>query len=443
MVRLVWIFCCLFIAAPLFAAQLNDLVPQDITVVQRQDAFGQTVQVAQGRLVNQGSHAYTNISLSAEVYDADNQQIGEGLGFLVNACGAALAPEFALQPGESQTFDVTLELFDTDAPPIQRVVIFPDATVTTADASTPPALAPGITPVTREEVVDVEWIDGQTLRYGVGCADDVFTALKWYQHDRTQQATTPIEHPKAALVTDALKTQTGLTDPALFNRSYLTFDPDGRRLVYQNDHNDLITAESDGSFKRVLYNTLYKHSLHGITWLDNGNFLAYYFGAYGEPVLYFTATADGQPISAPLSVTVPSETVPGASPDGQQVVISGTFNDQTGYYLKSLVADANDLLFEADLPGNNYPAPIYAATDDDGAIIYMVRPVNGQAEFTCFDLAAHKSYDLTPLPLALKDDERGWMWLSPDQHTLALAANGMESGLWLVDLTQLPACQSG
>jgi hypothetical protein len=32
------------------------------------------------------------------------------------------------------------------------------------------------------------------------------------------------------------------------------------------------------------------------------------------------------------------------------------------------------------------------------------------------------------------------MWLSPENTTLALAANGVHGGLWLIDLTRFEAC---
>ena len=40
----------------------------------------------------------------------------------------------------------------------------------------------------------------------------------------------------------------------------------------------------------------------------------------------------------------------------------------------------------------------------------------------------------------LADDERAWWWLSTDESQIALAADGVNGGLWLIDLTALPDC---
>jgi len=37
---------------------------------------------------------------------------------------------------------------------------------------------------------------------------------------------------------------------------------------------------------------------------------------------------------------------------------------------------------------------------------------------------------------------RAQWWLSPDERRIALAANGVNSGLWLIDLRDLPACEN-
>jgi hypothetical protein len=67
----------------------DDLAAENTSITTRVDAFGQEIQVAEGQIVNDGGAAYTGLSLTAEVYDPDGELIGEGFGFLVNACGAA------------------------------------------------------------------------------------------------------------------------------------------------------------------------------------------------------------------------------------------------------------------------------------------------------------------------------------------------------------------
>src|SRR6187455_1869782 len=94
------------------AAQDAPLTAQDTTVASQTGIYGQESLVAQGVLVNGGDQPYTDVALTAEVYDADDQLIGEGVGYLVNACGAGLLPDFALEPGATQQFAVPLELDD-------------------------------------------------------------------------------------------------------------------------------------------------------------------------------------------------------------------------------------------------------------------------------------------------------------------------------------------
>ncbi len=49
-------------------------------------------------------------------------------------------------------------------------------------------------------------------------------------------------------------------------------------------------------------------------------------------------------------------------------------------------------------------------------------------------------HDLSPLPLQLAPDARSRMALAPDFTTLALAANGVDGGLWLIDLQRFAPC---
>ena len=146
----------------------------------------------------------------------------------------------------------------------------------------------------------VEWIDESSLRYATGCAGDVFTNLDWTRYDLTTGDHVNILHPDDQRVTDALRNTLDLTDPYLYNRSFLTFAPTSRRLIYQTDINVVLTAEPDGSFKRLIYEDMSRHSLQGYIWLPDGRFLAYYFGAYGEEVRYFTASVEGQRISGTI-----------------------------------------------------------------------------------------------------------------------------------------------
>jgi hypothetical protein len=433
---------CLFVLALLFtgiaSTQDSGLLAENTTVVTRTDIYGQEILVAEGLVTNNATTAFMGISLFAELYDSSDELVGEGFGYLVNACGTALV-DYALQPGQSHSFAVTLEMYEEDAQ-IERVEIIPQATETQAQESVEESFA-GITQVTAEEVVSLEWIDDEFLRYGVGCAGSVFTNLKWYEYDSVSQTATEITHPNTDQITDAMLRQTGLDEPLLFNRSFLSFAPNMRRMVYQTDLNALVTAEPDGSFKRVIFEDLYNRSLQGFIWLAQGNFVAYYFGAYGEPVYYVTANLEGRPISGSISVNAPSLTVPGATSDGLKVIVTGTFGDFTGYFLKSTVYELNDLLFETDeLPGNNWPAPIFSRRVDGNAYIYIARPMEGEALLQCFDVQTKTLHDLTHLPLQLATDERAWMWLSPDASQLALAANGIHSGLWLVDFADIQSC---
>jgi hypothetical protein len=264
----------------------------------------------------------------------------------------------------------------------------------------------------------------------------VFSNWRWYQYSVRNNVSFPVEHPKAEFITDAMLRQVGLTDPALFARSHLSFHPSDTRMVYQTDLNTVITAERDGSFKRIIYDDLSRVSLHGFLWLREGRFLAYYYGAYGDPVRYFTASTLGQRISNNVYEVVPSQTIPGSTPDGGRVVIGTTINEKTGYFLTSAIGGASELLFEAELPGNNYPAPILVPQEGGSYHIYLVRPVEGQAELQCFNLDTRELTSIVPLPLNLTQDDRAWTWLSPDRMKLALAANGQNGGLWIVDLSE-------
>ncbi len=421
------------------AQEAAGLVTEAVTVVPEFDIYGQTVLYAEGRLVNQGEDAFDNLSLRAELYDAAGEIIGEGLGYPVNACLAGLLPDFALQPGASQPFAIQLELYE-DGAEIARVEVQPQGRP--IPPAPPPAAAalPGITQVTDQEVVAVEWIDATSLRFAAGCWRDAFTTWSWQDYELTVGAAKPSEHPKAALVTDRLRRQINLTDPYFFNRAFLQFAPGGRRLVYQTDLNTVVTAEPDGSYRRVLFEQLANRTLQGITWLRDGRFLAYYYGAYGEPVLYFTATVDGQTLSEPPQNAAPSLIVPGASLDGQQIIIGATVDGRTGYYLKRAAYAGLELLFEAELPGSNYPGPLLLRDDAGVDRVYAALPSEDGAQLVCFNRQTRERRDLSPLPLRLATDERARWQPSPDGARIALAVDGLNGGLWLIELAALAAC---
>ncbi len=440
MSRLLVILISLLCLVATAAAQDNVLTAQNIVVVTEQDIYGQDALYAEGTLTNQSADAYSNVSLEATAYDAAGSVIGEGFGYLVDSCGAGLLPDFVLSANASQPFAVPLEL-DDPALTIDHVDISASGDVTETIASTAPESLPGITQVTSGEVVSIEWIDEINLRFGEGCWRDLFTNLKWYEYGLSSLAPQTAQHPKADLVTNALRRQLGLLDPIYFAHSFISFPPNARRIVYQNELSSIYTAEPDGSFKRLLFDHLSSVTLRGITWLDKGAFLAYYYASYGDPVLYFTATVDGQTLSEPVANAIPSITVPGATPDGQRIVIASEVDGKTGYYLKQAAYPTTKLLFEADVPGNNWPGPIYEQDADGSAFVYVVLPVDDAVHLACFNVQSSTLHDLSPLPLQLTTDERAWWALSPDSSTIALAANGLHGGLWTIDLNSLGECE--
>lgn len=430
-----------------------DLVIESQELVTRPDIFGSPALYVEGQLTNNGRDvAYADIALTAEAYDEDDELIGEGFGYLVTTCGAGLLPSFALQPGRSQAYDVILELYEETftAEDVDRLAVFAAGNAVEATRANPFLNYDDLIPVTDDEVVSVEWVapdddadeeEGWKLRYGLGCDADAFTLLDWYEYDLASAETVAITHPQAELINETVLNRLEFEDPNLYRRSFLSFHPAERRMIYQNALNTVLTAEPDGTFQRIIWDELSSYSLQGLVWLPEGRFLAYYFGAFGDPVRYFTASMAGQRISTPLETSVPSFTVPGATPDGVRVVITTAVDGVTGYYLVSTLNQSRELLFEAEVPGNNWPAPVYVPTPNGEAFIYIVRPVNGQARLECYDTTAGRLTSLTILPLELAQDDRAWTWMSPDNTVLAISANGQASGLWLADLRQLSACQ--
>jgi hypothetical protein len=247
-------------------------------------------------------------------------------------------------------------------------------------------------------------------------------------------------------VTGTFLRQLGLANTELSANAGLSFAPAGSRVAFQGETNQFYTAEADGRFVRRLYTGLYNRTLQEIYWLPDGEtFAAYYYGAYGDPVIYFTANAEGEAISLNPRFSMPSTIVPGVSPDGRRAVIGGAFSGEgnNGYYLKALINNsAPSLLFEAEPPGNNWPAPLFRVTNGNTPTetIYIARPVLNEARLQCFSTVRGGPFDLAPLPLALATEDRARWWLSPDGGTIALAANGVNGGLWLVDLSAFREC---
>lgn len=435
--------------------QGDDLSVTDVTVSAQVDAFGVEQQVAIGTVTNTAADtAFADVQVFAEIYDADDDIIGEGFGFIVNQCGKSAPPDFVLQPDAAQRFVTPLEFYG-DETDYERIAYFPQGrSVAPSGDDTDPIN--GVIPIANREIAGLEWAvdtteDGAqdiTLLYAEGCYRDVFTAQDWYEYDPATDTTQAIEHPRAAEATDPeTRERLGLTDDTLYNRSYLSFPPNGgSRLVYQDNINSLFTAEPNGTFRRLLDEELFRSTLQGIYWLPEERFVAYYYGGYGDGVTYLVASSAGAYFSTPERFSVPSVTVPGALPDVSRLIVSGTFNDDEtpGYYLKQPAAELFERLFEwENLPGNNYPAPVYRSrgglqTED---VIYFALPdANDAPRLHCYDRREGALFDLAPLPLELGTEDRAYMRLSPDNATIALGANGMNGGLWLLDLGAFDHC---
>jgi hypothetical protein len=449
----VFLFILLLVMGTACLAQEEPLVSLDVEIVNQLDAFGLEQMLLVGEIRNDSDDAYSNISVVADLLDEDGEVIGEAFGYVVDECGEAIL-DFPLQPDQERPFLASVELFEDGE--IDSIDVSAEGTVTEAEPDPELAMSEAVKEVAQGEVVLVEWEDAQSLRYGVGCDGSLFTRYDWYRYNLENEVISPLEEsPNAQYITDAFIHQTGINlltqgsaeDATLIERSFLTFPTQTPRIVYQNDIHSILTSEVDGSFKRIVHTTLSQFSLQGFVWAPTGNFAAYYFGAYGEPVRYFTASPTGGRISAALQDNTPSQTVPGLSDDGQRVVISGTFpndsgEDITGYWFSSTINQQRELLFEVDeLAGNNYPAPVYYRRDDVSRFIYIIRPIEGVATLQCYYREEEELFTLTTLPLQLDTDERAWAWMSPDNQTLAIGANGNHAGLWLVDLEAFEECR--
>ena len=325
------------IAFPLVAQDEPALILSNTDLGVQPDAFGGESPVVSGELYNHGTAAYTNVNITVEAFDADLELIGEGFGFLVDACGTALL-DYALPPGRTQAYAAPFELFVEGE--VAQVKLSIDAE--SVDLEAPAQIeTPSVRRVAEAEVVMLEWLDEQTLIYGAGCDGDVFTELDWRRYSLADHAVSEIDHPDAHRVTAemiassdaALITQSGEQNPALYFCSQMTFPPNARRIVYQNDLHTIFSAEPKGSYKRLIHDKLHQHSLRGFRWArDPGVFLAYYFGSFGEPVHYFVANVEGRMISNRLEELPPSHIVPGPAPDGLAVVVGRRIGDLSGYF---------------------------------------------------------------------------------------------------------------
>ncbi len=451
-----WLLVCVGLwAVRIVSAQADPFLIDQLKVITRVDVYGVEEQALSGRITNVSQKAYDGVVLMGEVLDDAGQVLGEVFGYTVNACGVALLDD-PLQPEETASFLLPIDWydeFDSDNPPT-RFDVRASGTPITADRDRTPEGMRGVTAISADEVVAVDWAADDVLLYGVGCERDLFTTYAWRRYDLIsgQKDTLPA-HPNATYITpaliDAIGVQTPSADrsgrnPALLERSFLTVIPNTTRIIWQNDRNDLFTADREtGLGRRLIHRYLHQYSLRGFLFTPENNLLAYYFGAYGEPVRYITASADGRLISQVVTVNPPSNTVPGVWYDGQRVIISGTFDGVTGYFNQAARGFTRELLFEVapeELPGNHYPAPAYFRRDMNTRYLYVIRPLGGQAWLQCYHYEGRALHDLTPLPLQLATDERAWSWVSPDGSHLAVAANGRHSGLWLVDLTAFEAC---
>ncbi|MDE2950060.1 MAG: hypothetical protein OXT68_04770 [Chloroflexota bacterium] len=425
------------LAALAAAEEEPELALSNMRVGTQADGFGGERPVVSGDIHNYGSQAYANINILVEAYDAGGELIGEGFGFLVDACGTALL-DYALPPEGLQAFSAPFELFEDGEAASVEVRLKADALDYKPE---PLARSPEARLIARAEAVQLQWLDEETLLYGVGCAGAVFTELEWWRYSLPDHALSLTEHPAAGHINAgmiersgaAMITQSGDQNPDLFYGSQMTFPPKARRIVYQNDLHTILSAEPDGSFKRLIHDGLHKHSLRGFIWAGKpGVFLAYYFGAYGEPVHYFSGDVEGRMLMGRLEELEPSLTVPGPAADGLSAVVGWRIDDREGYYQRYAYG-SRELLFEADLPGNNYPAPI-VARDGERRLIYVIRDVEGVPSLQCFDRGTQELRTLTSLPLRLTRESRAWSALSPDGRVLALAANGTDGGVWRVDV---------
>lgn len=462
---ILFVFGISLLAFPVAAQDSGLTVADDAEIVTTVDIFGVSQQSVEGVLVNNNTdNAYADVQVIVEAYDADGEIIGEGFGFLTNQCGKSVTFDFTLQPESEQRFSAPIEFY-VDEPEVESLEFFPQGRATDATA-TNSAPINGIIPVSSREVALLEWNtqeveadDGTTttetrLLYGEGCYRNVFISHDWYAYDLETDTHAAIDHPRAEEArNEGLLERMGLASQfvdddfeVLYNRSYLSFPPNGgSRVVFQTDNNTMVTSEINGTYRRILDENLFRSTLQGIQWLPDERFMAYYYGAYGDGVTYLVASTAGAYFSTPEHLSTPSVTVPRVFPSLSNVVVSGAFvNDVTGFYIKPPAADNYTLLFEWDnLPGNNYPAPVYRSRgglQSEDVLYFALPDADDNPQLYCFDRRDDTLNELAPLPFRLGTEDRAYMEISPDGSLIALGANGVDGGVWLIDLSEFEAC---
>ncbi len=433
----------LFLLVMIF--QSGDLTVEDLRTETRVGVFGQPEQIATGALINESDEPLRDLTLFAEVYNSANDLVGEGVGVLANACGISVPLDYVMGPGREQSFFVTLDLYDPDAE-VDRVEILPQG-FPAEDAPPPPDLADGITEISSREIASVEWLTNTTFRYGAGCFREFFATYDWFSYDVTSGDSETIDnHPAEFNLTETMLSLTDLADPATLERSYMSFPPMGRRFVYQNVLNTLISSEPDGSFRRVIDNNLFRDTLQRLRWVGDNTFIASYYGAFGEPVTYLIASTERGYLSSLRENSTPSVTVPGVTSDALLVIISGTLGlDETpGFYLRGARDGSLRRLFEYEnLPGNNYPNPVWQNVGPGYEVdrIYLALPNDAdEPRLFCFDMTSQTLTDIAPLPLRLGTEDQATMDISPEGTYITLRATGINGGLWLIDIDALNPC---
>lgn len=420
------------------------LMAEAVEIVAGVGMFEQPIQTVIGRIVNTSDAPQTLFSIDAAAFARDDSQIAEGFGVPVNACGIGLL-DVTLNAGESVAFSVPLEFFGAESR-IARVEVRADGIA--ADADAPPTdLVDGIRQVFAGEAVSVEFHAELGMLFAAGCARDPFWAWDWYSVDpASTRAPAPITYPALDVTTpDELAERLRFNEPEIWDRAFVRFAPDSRRFVFQDAVNTVYTAAIPGNLIRPLHSRLNNRTLQGVYWLPEGRFLAYYYGAIGDPVIYFTADVEGRFISgAPWSYPA-SEIVPGVTADARRVIVAADFTDVRGtadssgtgmgYYLLVLTTGFYDKLFDALPPGNNAPNPVPITDPVENLVTQVYVVLNGDSgtlRLACYDRAADTLSDLGALPFTLADDERARMWLTPDESRLVIAASGRRGGVWTI-----------
>ncbi len=443
MIRRAVLLAALLSTALAVSAQttMTPLIPMDVEVVERVGMFDQPVQIVEGIVRNDGDRAYTRVSIFAEAYNAAEALIGEGFGVLTNACGAGLL-DAVIFPGESARFSAPLELFEIDSE-IDRVDITVSASISEMAFTPPGDLIPGLRTIFTGEAVMVEFWREEGMLFASGCLRHPFYEWTWYRANPDQTGYAEIEHPRADRIDpEVLQRRLLLRDALAWENAFIRFAPDSLRFVYQDHVNTMYTAAASGTAVRTLHSRLNNRTLQGIYWLPQGRFLAYHYGAFGDQVIYFTADVDGRLISPPPLQNPPSEIVPGVSADGRRVVIAGGFEEGHGYYLYVVTNGFFEKLFEVEPPGNNYPAPLLLTDVEENLVrrVYFARRIGDQARLICFNRDTRELIDMGALPIRLAQDERAWMWVTPEGDQFILAANGQHGGVWAIDRAALPPC---